>query len=119
MVSLQEIKIPSSAAANFQCDYDTGSHDPDLIPREPTAGNGVRSKVPNQRSLLTMSASEASYQSPRSIRNPSGRINGYTIKMEESLRVILKKMDWANEQLSSTQSPEKATEFVRLIKECA
>ena len=27
-------------------------------------------------------------------------------------------MDWANEQLNSTQSPEKATEFVKLIKEC-
>jgi len=119
--SLQEIKSPSSAASqtNYQSDYDTGAHDPDLIPREPTGGNGVRSKVPNQRSLLTMSTSEASYHSPRSIRHSSGRISGNTSKMEESLRLILKKMDWANEQLNSTQSPEKATEFVKLIKECA
>jgi len=93
------------------------SINPDLIPRLPES-LGARTRTPILQSPV-IPASSSSFSITGAQYQPSGASNNFPTLLSESLNQVLGKMDWANSQLGSTQTPERATELVILVRECA
>eukprot|EP00090_Calanus_glacialis_P028468 TRINITY_DN45717_c0_g1_i1.p1 TRINITY_DN45717_c0_g1~~TRINITY_DN45717_c0_g1_i1.p1 ORF type:complete len:242 (-),score=64.53 TRINITY_DN45717_c0_g1_i1:66-791(-) len=97
------------------------SINPDIIPRGQPETLGARTRTPLQHSPLVtpvMSAS-SSFNIHPTVAQQSGGSQNFSTMLSASLVQVLGKLDWANSQLGSNQAPEKATELVILVRECA
>jgi hypothetical protein len=103
------------------------SINPDIIPRGQPETLGARTRTPLQHSPLVtpvMGASSSFNIHPNISHNntgaqQSGGSQNFPTMLSASLVQVLGKLDWANSQLSSAQTPDRATELVILVRECA
>ena len=97
--------------------------DPDLIPRNQPESLGARTRTPIQQSpIVTPVLGASSYNTHPTgaqVFVSSGVSQNYPTLLSTSLSQVLGKLDWASSQLSSTQCPERATQLVVLVRECA
>eukprot|EP00092_Neocalanus_flemingeri_P023741 GFUD01025752.1.p1 GENE.GFUD01025752.1~~GFUD01025752.1.p1 ORF type:complete len:254 (+),score=58.43 GFUD01025752.1:52-813(+) len=102
---------------------------PDLIPRNQPESLGARTRTlfshsPLVTPVLGVSshpnlslATGAQISIPTGV--PTGVPQNYPTMLATSLTQVLGKLDWANSQINSTQCPERATQLVVLVRECA
>lgn len=99
------------------------SINPDIIPRGQPETLGARTRTPLQHSPLVTPVLGASSSFNINLNNTGGQQSGgsqnFSTMLSASLVQVLDKLDWANAQLSSTQTPDRATELVILVRECA
>jgi len=101
----------------------TLNSNPDLIPRGQVESYGARSRVPAYNTPPISSSSSIHLNNDPinsgAQAQPSDISNQLQNLLTTSLDQVMRKLDWANSELSSSQNPARTTELVILVRECA
>jgi len=96
---------------------------PDLIPRGQVESLGARSRVPVYNTPPISSSSFVHLNNNPIISGAQGQSDDNSTQLQSllttSLNQVMRKLDWANSELSSSQTPARTTELVILVRECA
>ena len=101
----------------------TLNSNPDLIPRGQVESFGARARVPSYNAPPIPSPSVIHPNNDQIISGvhaqPTDTPNQLKTHLSTSISQVMRKLEWANAELSSSQPLARTTELVILVRECA